>query len=108
MNEAHDVTIGLPSGMLAGLSAADRTILARLMARIAERAYRRGVCHAASLNSDHLPDDLSRWRYGIRLDVAPLLGSKHATRPSVALLFNHSPRLRRLGLVPPVSMEARL
>lgn len=108
MNEAHDVTTGLPAGTLAALSAADRAVLARLMARIAERAYRRGVCHAARLGADALPVNLDRWRFGIRLDVSPLLGSARATRPSLAFLFDHNPRLRRLGMVPPANMEPRL
>lgn len=99
MNDAHDVTVGLPPGAFERLTAEERAAMVRLMARIAERSYRRGACHALTIDPDDRPTDLVKWRFGIRLDVSPLLDSRNRTRPSVTLLFDHNPKLQAMGFV---------
>lgn len=68
---------GIDMTVLEGLSARQRRTIAVIMARAAERAYRRGVQHGITITAD--PDrtvrDVAEWRYGPGVDASPWFDS---------------------------------
>jgi len=94
---------GFEAGAFSHLSPHDRIRLVRLMARIAEQAYRRGAYQSAKLaksGEDLLPKDIYRWRHGLSLDKSPWLDD--ATVESAdKRLFAECAELPTLGLTAP-------
>lgn len=98
----HHYAYPLRRGEFDHLSKQDRKKLRRLIARIAERSYRRGAQQGAYLTSIGCPtmrpiDKLHDWRYRISLDVSPPLDGR-LRRPSLDLLDQEQSDLHRIGL----------
>ena len=98
----HHYAYPLRRGEFDHLSKQDRKKLRRLIARIAERSYRRGAQQGAYLaaigDPDMVPiDKLHDWRYGISLDLSPALDGP-LRRPSLDLLDQEQSDLHRIGL----------
>lgn len=92
----------LSRGEFDHLSPQDRKKLRRLMARIAERSYRRGAQQGAYLHSIRHPgmvpiNKLHDWRYLPSLDLSPGLDTR-LRRPSLDLLDQEQPDLWKIGL----------
>lgn len=71
---AHHIHAGLDLSPLGDLTAEQRSLIAQLMARAAERSYRRGFqqgAHIATDRPEDLPADLHEWRYGTTTDLSP-------------------------------------
>ena len=79
--ETTSVAHGLKQGQFDHLRDKDRKDLNRLIARIAEAAYRRGAQHGAHLHqSGGIARDPANWRFNTSLDAAPWLdGSSDQT-----------------------------
>ena len=93
-----DVTKGFRDGRFLSLTERDRKDLLRLIARIAEQAYRRGAQQGAGLA--HRPwfrADLGEWRYTPSLDVSPWVDSPRMTTSLERLDGECGEDLRRLG-----------
>jgi hypothetical protein len=88
----------LRDGRFAHLPEPDRRDLLRLMARISEQAYRRGVQQALTLSAKGLPMpfDLWSWRYGVSLDQSPELHGRRIESRERLEMENHG--LPRVGL----------
>ncbi len=90
------VAHGLARGEFNHLSDDDLQKLNRLMARIAETAYRRGAQHGAYLQEHGLiPFDLADWRFTRNLDSAPWLNGSRQT--SIERLHIEHPELEDIG-----------
>ena len=75
-----DVTKGFRDGRFVSVAERDRRDLLKLMARVAEQAYRRGAQQGAGLA--HRPSfraDLGAWRYTPGLDLSPWIDSPRVT-----------------------------
>jgi hypothetical protein len=95
------VALGLKFGAFSHLSEKDRKRLVKLMARIAEKSYRRGVQHGAVLSGDPMSrDELYDWRYRPSLDLSPWADSP-MTQTSISRLFAEHMVLRNLGFKEP-------
>ena len=81
--KVSDVTVtsakvGLIGGSLLGLSDDEKATIVRLMARIQEKAYRRGLqqgvhfCERFNDDKDALKADILKARFSIALDSAPM------------------------------------
>lgn len=93
----HSVAVGLEYEAFAHLSEQDKKRLIRLMARIAEKSYRRGVQQGAALHDCPMfRDDLAEWRYMTPLDHSAWADSPY-TETSVSRLFTENGELYRLG-----------
>jgi|SRR5690625_1754169 len=96
----HHYAYPLHRGEFDHLSQQDRKKLRRLIARIAERSYRRGAQQGACLvgNPDAVPiDKLHDWRYRISLDLSPPLDGR-LRRRSLELLDQEQWDLWKIGL----------
>jgi hypothetical protein len=94
---AHSVAAGLHGGEFDELDTRTKKKLIRLMARIAEKSYRRGYQHGT------LPTrtvDPSVLRFERSLDKSPWTDSPQSTS-SVWRLFCECGELRQLGFVEP-------
>lgn len=101
---AQNVTHGLPDDALGGLDDRTKRLLIRLMARVAESAYRRGAqqgAHIALTRPNDLPRKLANWRFCPSTDISPGLDDPAMRPPSNERLFMENPGLRRLGLPDP-------
>lgn len=77
---AHDVTHGLEMARLNDINPKQREIVVTLLARVAERSYRRGVqqgAHIAQERPGELHRNLEAWRYGMSTDKSPSPDSNH-------------------------------
>ena len=99
---ARSVAAGLRDREFEHLSERDRRKLVRLMARIAEKAYRRGAQHGAFLVGQEpmLRDNLASWRIFPDLDKAPYIDSPY-TQTSIERLFMECGGLREIGFREP-------
>lgn len=101
---AQYVTRGIELDAFDHLSAADKAKLLRLMARVAEKAYRRGAQQGLVYAEQHPSAshaDLVDWRYGASLDVSPALLHKGERERSVDRLLMEAPGLRQMGFEAP-------
>jgi hypothetical protein len=90
---------GVKADTFASLSGWQRRALVKIMARIAERSYRRGVQQGALLAREYqerLPKSLAVWRFDISLDRSPWLEGAR-TEPSTERLFMENGELYELG-----------
>ena len=107
---AEYVTRGIDLDAFSNISASDKAKLLRLMARVAEKAYRRGAQQGvvyAKLHPKAQPGDVFNWRYGASLDVSPALLHKGSREPSINRLLMEAPGLRHLGFDAPAKRKAR-
>lgn len=92
---ALDVAHGLDVDFIHALPYPNWSALMRLMARVAERSYRRGFQQGATIalnRAQDLPLDLSLWRYGAPLDISPWADAPRA-ETSVHRLLAENPSL---------------
>lgn len=97
----RSIASGFRGGEFDHLSKNDRYELVKLIARIAEQAYRRGAQHGATLamEAPHLlPRDFYSWRHVNDLDRSPSLDSPRV-EASVERLFAQCKDLTALGFV---------
>lgn len=95
---ATDVTHGIPEDLFSGMSDQQKDDVAKLMARISERSYRRGFQQGVTIATKRpadLPRDLHGWRYRASTDKSPWADSEHV-EPSVDRLFGENDGLRRM------------
>jgi hypothetical protein len=95
----NDVTKGFRDGRFLSLSKRDQRDVLKLMARVAEQAYRRGAQQGAGLA--HRPSfraDLGEWRYKPSLDLSPWLDRPRMTTSLERLDGECGEDLRRIGL----------
>lgn len=96
---ATNITAGLDMDLLRGMTADQRAIVAVLMARAAERSYRRGLQQGATIAQKRpadLPANIHDWRYGISTDASPWADSNRV-ETSLHRLHTENGDLRRLG-----------
>ena len=76
-----------------------RKKLIKLMARISEKSYRRGVHQALSLKvkSDFPYDDIHKWRYA-NPDKSVGLGMNGLTESTKGRFFEQNPELHDIGI----------
>jgi hypothetical protein len=75
-----DVTKGFRDGRFLSLSERDKRDVLKLMARVAEQAYRRGAQQGAGLaQRPCFRADLGEWRYQPSLDLSPWVDSPRMT-----------------------------
>ena len=94
------VANGFAPGEFDHLSDRDKASLRRLLARVAERSYRRGAQQGAEMSKrGEIGVKIHDWRYGPSLDRAPWL---HGVRveTSLARLDMENGCLRDIGLGP--------
>lgn len=94
---------GFETGAFSHLSPHDRARLVRLMARVAEQAYRRGAYQSAKLakgGDELLPKDIYGWRHGLSLDKSPWLDDA-TVEPAIKRLFAECAELPALGFTAP-------
>ncbi len=94
---------GFRAGAFSHLSPHDRAQLLRLMARIAEQAYRRGAYQSAKLaesDDDLMPKDIYGWRHDMPLDTSPWLDDA-TVEPAIKRLFADCAELPALGFTAP-------
>lgn len=98
--KSTEITHGMAERTLRKLAKADKARVLKLMARAAEKAYRRGFqqgAHIATTRPKDLPRDLWGWRYGTSLDVSPWADCRHREKALDRLLME-CPGLRHTGL----------
>lgn len=98
---------GFEADAFAHLSTPDQAQLVRLMARIAEQAYRRGVYQCAKLaesDGDLLPKDIYGWRHDLSLDKSPWLDDT-TVEPAIERLFAECAELPVLGFTTPDTLD---
>lgn len=59
---------GLEYGEFKNLPESTKKKIVKMMARVMERAYRRGVQQAIVMNAGELNRDMYKWRYGVSLN----------------------------------------
>lgn len=94
---------GFETGAFSHLSPHDRTQLVRLMARVAEQAYRRGAYQSAKLakcDDNLMPKDIYGWRHGLSLDKSPWLDDA-TVESAIKRLFAECAELPALGFAEP-------
>ncbi len=99
---AHDITNGLPDDAFRHLSGKDKARLVKLMARLAERSYRRGFQHGAVAKQaspalDACGVEIYDWRYGRVTDQCPIFGHPGFSEAAIGRLFMENRGLRGLG-----------
>jgi hypothetical protein len=93
-----DVTKGFRDGRFVSVAERDRRDLLKLMARVAEQAYRRGAQQGAGLaQRPSFRADLGAWRYTPALDLSPWIDSPRVTTSLERLEAECGEGLRRLG-----------
>ncbi|MFO1155178.1 MAG: hypothetical protein U1E42_16175 [Rhodospirillales bacterium] len=93
-----DVTKGFRDGRFVSVAERDRRDLLKLMARVAEQAYRRGAQQGAGLaDRPSFRADLGAWRYTPALDLSPWIDSPRVTTSLERLEAECGEDLRRLG-----------
>ena len=93
-----EVTKGFRQRRFFALSDCDKRDILKLMARIAEQAYRRGVQQGAGLvGKPSFRGDLWEWRYRPSLDLSPWVDSPTTTTSLDRLDAECGERLRELG-----------
>jgi hypothetical protein len=100
---AYDVTAGIRDGALTGISPREKALIVKLLSRVAERSFRRGLQQGVQLkaNKPHLqPGQLADWRYGRSTDKAPWFDCKRI-ETSTNRLFMENWELHRIGLHEP-------
>lgn len=100
---ATDITDGLADDALADLTEVQRATVVLLMARAAERSYRRGFQQGVvveALRSNEVRAELHDWRYGPSTDLSPWADGPRV-EPSWHRLFMENPQLHRLGFEEP-------
>ena len=95
----NEVTKGFRDGRFLSLSERDRRDVLKLMARVAEQAYRRGAQQGAGLaQRPSFRADLGEWRYKPSLDLSPWIDRPRMTTSLERLDGECGEELRRLGL----------
>ena len=90
------IAYGLKEDAFEHLSDRDKKRLVRLMARLAEKSYRRGVQHGAVLAKGMSEDAMVKWRFERNLDTSPWVDSP-TVQKSIERLFMESGVLREIG-----------
>jgi hypothetical protein len=94
-----EVAKGFRQRRFFALSERDKRDILKLMARVAEQAYRRGVQQGAGLaGKSSFRGDLWEWRYRPSLDLAPWVDSPTTTTSLDRLDTECGEQLRKLGL----------
>ena len=94
-----DVAKGFRQRQFCDLSDRNKRDILKLMARVAEQAYRRGVQQGAGLaGKPSFRGDLWEWRYGPSLDLSPWVDSPTTTTSIDRLDAECGEPLRELGL----------
>ena len=94
----NDVTRGFRDRRFLSLSERDKRDILKLMARVAEQAYRRGAQQGAGLaQRPCFRADLGDWRYKPSLDLSPWLDSPRMTTSLERLDGECGEELRRIG-----------
>ena len=94
-----DVTKGFRDGRFLSLCERDQRDVLKLMARVAEQAYRRGAQQGAGLEQrPSFRADLGEWRYKPSLDLSPWLDRPRMTASLERLDGECGEELRRIGL----------
>lgn len=96
------VANGFLPGEFEHLSDRDKQSLRRLMARIAERSYRRGAQHGVELSrrGEIGVPDVDDWRYAPSLNKSPWLHGQ-VVQASIERLDLENSCLKEIGLGPP-------
>ena len=95
----NDVTKGFRDGRFLSLSERDQRDVLKLMARVAEQAYRRGAQQGAGLaQRPFFRADLGEWRYKPSLDLSPWIDRPRLTTSLERLDGECGEELRRIGL----------
>ena len=95
---ASSVAKGFTEDRFAALSERDQGDLLKPMARIAEKAYRRGVQQGDCACGGELRGNLDEWRYGPPLDRAPVADAPRSMTSLARLSIECRYDLSRLGL----------
>lgn len=80
---------GIPENAFDALDARTRNFMIKVMARVAERAYRRGAqqgVHIAQNRPQHLPENLHDWRYVTSADKSAALDDPYYVTTAVERL----------------------
>ena len=94
----NDVTKGFRDQRFLSLSERDKRDILRLIARVAEQAYRRGAQQGAGLaQRPCFRADLGEWRYKPSLDLSPWVDSPRMTTSLERLDGECGDELRRIG-----------
>jgi hypothetical protein len=94
----NDVTKGFRDQRFLSLSGRDKRDILKLMARVAEQAYRRGAQQGAGLvQRPCFRADLGAWRYRPSLDLSPWVDSPRTTTSLERLDGECGDELRRIG-----------
>lgn len=98
---AYDVTDGIEDQILADLEDDEKSVVMTLLARVSERAYRRGFQQGVVIGPS-LPrewkDGLHNWRYAMSTDVSPAGDHPHLRTSAIERLHVENRNLPRLGL----------
>jgi hypothetical protein len=99
MNDVmSNVTKGFRDRRFLSLSERDKRDILKLMARVAEQAYRRGAQQGVGLaQSPFFRADLGEWRYKPSLDLSPWIDSPRMTTSLERLDGECGEELRRIG-----------
>ena len=102
-----DVTKGFRDQRFLSLSERDKRDILKLMARVAEQAYRRGAQQGAGLaGKPSFRGDLWEWRYRPSLDLSPWVDHPTTTTSLDRLDVECGEQLRELGLVKDAANES--
>jgi hypothetical protein len=94
----NDVTKGFRDRRFLSLSERDKWDILKLMARVAEQAYRRGAQQGVGLaQRPCFRADLGEWRYKPSLDLSPWVDSPRMTTSLERLDGECGEELRRIG-----------
>src|SRR3546814_20104811 len=99
-SSATRILDGLDTARLNRLTEEQRTLIVTIMARAAERSYRRGVQQGITIRENRpqaVHSDLHAWRYGVSGDLSPPLDGG-LIETSVARLLAENRSLRCVGL----------
>ena len=103
----NDVTKGFRDQRFLSLSERDKRDILKLMARVAEQAYRRGAQQGAGLaGKPSFRGDLWEWRYRPSLDLSPWVDHPTTTTSLDRLDAECGEQLRELGLVKDAANES--
>lgn len=95
----NEVTKGFRDRRFLSLSERDKRDILKLMARVAEQAYRRGAQQGAGLaQRPCFRADLGEWRYKPSLDLCPWLDNPRMTTSLERLDGECGEELRRIGM----------
>jgi hypothetical protein len=98
---AYDPTAHLPDDAFEHLPDKDRKRIVELLARVSERAYRRGAqqgAHIQEARPHTLPSSLHDWRYGTTLATSPWIDSHNRETAVRRLEIEIGRQLLRVGL----------